>query len=211
MISADTSRAEGGLVKLIVFDMGHVFVDFEWEQVCLGFCQRAGCTLEALRAVFNEVSKLGYESGRIGTEAFLKELNTRLGTDIQRDEFTKIWMTSFRENEHMAELMGKLRQQSPLYLLSNTNEVQFEWLESNYQVTRHFDEVILSYRVGWSKPEKEIYEEVMRRSGIAAEHCLFIDDLECNIAAASALGMQTIRFLGVTDLRERLHAFGLTI
>src|SRR5262249_45827973 len=146
-------------VDLLVFDMGHVFVDFEWEAVCLGFCNRGGGTIEELRAHFLEVAKLGYESGRIDTLGFLAEIKRRLGSDLTKEEFSEIWTTSFRENEDMAELLQKLKTQRPLYLLSNTNEVHYEWLQSRYDVARHFEELILSYKVGYSKPEPAIYEE----------------------------------------------------
>lgn len=198
-------------MKLLVFDMGHVFVDFEWESVCLGFCQRAGCDLAALKVMMGEVAKLGYESGHIGTDDFLEEINTRLGTNLNREEFTLIWTTSFRENPDMAQLMQKLKTQLPLYLLSNTNEVHYEWLQHHYDVARHFNELILSYKMRYSKPELQIYHEVLRRSGLPAEECLFIDDLECNIKAASGLGMNTIHFCGVDDLKSKLEQHGLKV
>jgi epoxide hydrolase-like predicted phosphatase len=211
MMTADRLPTARDNVDLLVFDMGHVFIDFEWEAVCLGFCAQAGCSLDQLRAVFKEVAQLGYESGRIDTHSFLAELNQRLQSQITREQFTEIWTTSFRENEHMAELLQKLKLQRPLYLLSNTNEVHYEWLQSRYNVARHFQELILSYKVGCSKPEAQIYHEVLNRSGIAPDRCLFIDDLECNINAAAGLGMQTILFRGVDDLKTNLTGLGFTI
>lgn len=198
-------------MKLLVFDMGHVFIDFEWEQVCQGFCRSSGLTLDELRVVMTEVSKLGYERGTIDTAGFLAEMNRRLGIKLTREEFTKLWMESFRENAEMAQLLEKLRTQRPLYLLSNTNEVQYEWLQATYNVARHFDELILSYKVGCQKPDLEIYREVLRRSGLAAEDCLFVDDLEANIKAASSIGMHTIRFQGVSDLKNNLHQLGFSV
>jgi len=211
MISAEKLRTTGIAVELLVFDMGHVFIDFEWDAVCMGFCSRAGCSIEQLRAVFVEVSKLGYESGRINTADFLAQLNTRLSCDLNREEFTEIWTTSFRENEHMADLLNKLKTQRSLYLLSNTNEVHYEWLQSRYDVARHFEELILSYKVGSSKPELAIYQEVLKRSGMAAERCLFVDDLECNVNAAAQVGMQTILFRGVDDLKSKLTTYGFSV
>lgn len=211
MISAEKVRTIGIAVDLLVFDMGHVFIDFEWEAVCRGFCTRAGRSIEELRAVFVEVSKLGYESGRINTDDFLAELNTRLSCSLTREEFTEIWTTSFRENEHMAVLLNKLKSQRALYLLSNTNEVHYEWLQSRYDVARHFEELILSYKVGSSKPELAIYQEVLKRSGMAAERCLFVDDLEPNINAANQVGMQTILFRGVDDLKSKLTTYGFNV
>jgi epoxide hydrolase-like predicted phosphatase len=198
-------------MQILVFDMGHVFIDFEWQDVCNGFCAKSGKTLDDLRRVMGEVSKLGYESGKIDTAGFLSELNRHLGIELTREEFTKLWTHTFRENAEMAVLLQKLRAQRPLYLLSNTNEVHYEWLQSTFDVERHFDELILSYKVGCSKPEAEIYREVLRRGNRPAEDFLFVDDLECNIKAAAALGMHTIQFAGVDDLRKMLSGLGFTV
>ncbi len=198
-------------MKLLVFDMGHVFIDFEWETVCKGLCARSGYTSEQLRGVMLSVSKLGYESGLIDTVGFLTELNRQLGTELNREDFTKIWTESFRENAEMAQLLTQLKAQCPLYLLSNTNEVQYEWLQTTYNVARHFEELVLSYKVGCCKPDLAIYREVLKRSGIPAQDCLFVDDLEANIEAATTLGMNTIQFRGVPDLKLRLQHLGFNV
>jgi len=198
-------------MQILVFDMGHVFIDFEWEAVCKGFCARSGQSLDDMRKVMAAVSKLGYESGKIDTAGFLRELNRHLSVELSREEFTQLFTATFRENAEMAALLQTLRTQRPLYLLSNTNEVHYEWLQSTFDVERHFDELILSYKVGCSKPEVEIYHEVLRRGCRPPQDFLFIDDLECNIQAATAVGMHAIQFKGVADLKDRLRQLGFTV
>ncbi|MBX9689862.1 MAG: HAD family phosphatase [Candidatus Obscuribacterales bacterium] len=206
------SNAEGAnSLKLLVFDMGHVFVDFDWEEVCAGFCRVSSKSREELARALNHCSKLGYESGKIDTAGFLAELNQWLGIELSLDEFRKLWVASFHENEEMAELLGTLKEQRPLYLLSNTNEVHYDHLQEQFDVARHFDELILSYKVGSAKPEHPIYHEVLKRSGLSAEHCLFVDDLEANIKAAQEVGLQTIHFKGAADLKERLSELGFKV
>lgn len=199
---------EGSSLQFLVFDMGHVFVDFDWEEVCRGFCRVSKKSREELRQVFSHCAKLGYESGKIDTAGFLAELNNCLGTELSREEFTELWVASFHENKEMAALLATLKEQRPLYLLSNTNEVHYEHLQETYNVARHFQELILSYKVGCAKPEHSIYQEVLRRSGARAEQCLFVDDLEPNINAARELGLQTIHFQGVSALKTRLQELG---
>ncbi len=206
-----TNGQAGAAVKLLVFDMGHVFIDFDWEAVQAGFCRASGRSSGQLRRAFAEVARLGYESGRIDSEGFLFQLNKRLGTTLSLSEFRELWTVSFHENKDMVELFETLKQQRPLYLLSNTNEIHYEYLQSTFNVARHFQELILSYRVGCSKPDPSIYQEVFRRSGFAAEQCLFIDDLETNVKAAAETGMQAIRFTGVDDLKMRLTSLGFTV
>ncbi len=203
--------AGGESLQLLVFDMGHVFVDFDWEEVCAGFCQVSRKSREELRETFYHCAQLGYESGKIDTAGFLKELNKWLGTELSLAEFTKLWVASFHENEEMAALLSRLKEQRPLYLLSNTNEVHYEHLQEKYNVARHFQELILSYKVGSSKPEYSIYQEVLQRSGFSPQQCLFVDDLEPNIRAAQELGLQTIHFKGAGDLKSRLAELGFEV
>ncbi|MBS2011142.1 MAG: HAD family phosphatase [Cyanobacteria bacterium SZAS TMP-1] len=196
-------------VKLLVFDMGHVFVDFEWESVCQGFCDNAKIDREYFDPILRRISKLGYERGKVDTNGLIDALYDMIGIRYSQEEFNTLWNHTFRENEEMAELLQTLKDQRPLYLLSNTNESHWEFLEETYKVSRHFQELILSYKVGHVKPAPEIYEKVLALSGLDAEHCLFIDDLPQNIAAASELGMQTIHFQGPADLKDRLKQMGL--
>lgn len=198
-------------LQVLVFDMGHVFVDFNWEEVCAGFCRASQKTRDELRQVLAHCAQLGYESGKIDTAGFLAELNKGLGTALTIPEFKEIWNTSFHENEEMAELLSTLKEQVPLYLLSNTNEIHYDHLNDTFNVSRHFSELILSYKVGHSKPAHPIYQEVMRRSGLPADRHLFVDDLAPNIKAAQELGLNTIHFQGPADLKQRLANFGFRV
>ncbi len=182
--------------------MGHVFVDFEWESVCQGFCDSAKIDREYFDPILKRIAALGYERGKVDTAGLIDALYDMIGVRYSRKEFNLLWNHTFRENEEMAELLQKLKSQRPLYLLSNTNESHWQYLEEKYKVSRHFDELILSYKVGFVKPHHEIYQQVLTKSGLGASDCLFVDDLPQNIAAGSELGMHTIHFQGAQDLKR---------
>lgn len=198
-------------MKLVVFDMGHVFIKFDWKIVCAGFAARAQIPGEKLIPTMEYLGNLGYEKGKITTADFISALNTILGLQLNLAEFTQLWNATFEEDIEVTELMENLAKDRPLYLLSNTNENHYDFLEKRYNVSRHFKELILSYQVGYSKPEAEIYAEVFNRSGFEPSDCLFIDDLKPNIEAAHNLGMKTILYTGVRDLKQKLSALGINI
>ncbi len=52
-----------------------------------------------------------------------------------------------------------------------------------------FDAVVISSEVGMRKPEERIFVHALARLGLAPQECVFIDDIEANVAAAQALGM----------------------
>jgi putative hydrolase of the HAD superfamily len=205
------SQQERPPVKLLVFDMGHVFVDFDWGSVCQGFCDRAGMSREQFKEVLAFVGTLGYEDGRVMTSGFVKALNEKLSLALTTAEFDELWNFGFHENVEMAALLTELGTRYPLYLLSNTNESHYDFLSGTFKVDRHFKELILSHKVGFTKPDPRIYQEVLKRSGIAANEIVFVDDLERNVAAAAALGINTIRFVGIDDLKEKLSELGVTV
>ncbi len=52
-----------------------------------------------------------------------------------------------------------------------------------------FDTVVLSGEIGMRKPEKEIFLYAAQTLGLAPVECVFVDDMEANVAAAQACGM----------------------
>jgi epoxide hydrolase-like predicted phosphatase len=56
-----------------------------------------------------------------------------------------------------------------------------------------FDAWIISGEVGLRKPEEEIFLLAAAQLGLPPEQCVFIDDIQANVDAATALGMAGIR------------------
>jgi putative hydrolase of the HAD superfamily len=52
-----------------------------------------------------------------------------------------------------------------------------------------FDTVVISGECGMRKPEQGIFVHTAKSLGLAPEQCVFIDDIEANVAAAAACGM----------------------
>jgi putative hydrolase of the HAD superfamily len=52
-----------------------------------------------------------------------------------------------------------------------------------------FDIVVISGEVGMRKPEEAIFRHAARALGLEPRECVFIDDIEANVAAAVACGM----------------------
>jgi putative hydrolase of the HAD superfamily len=63
--------------------------------------------------------------------------------------------------------------------------------------------------VGVLKPARRIYEVALAMSQAEPEDSVFIDDRERNLEPARALGMRTIRFTDVAQLRQELAALGV--
>ena len=58
-----------------------------------------------------------------------------------------------------------------------------------------FSHVIESSKVGFRKPEKEIYELACKKMGLRCEEIAYLDDLGINLKPARLMGMRTIKVL----------------
>ena len=58
-----------------------------------------------------------------------------------------------------------------------------------------------------AKPEPEIYQHLFQAYDLKPEECFFIDDLERNIKAAKAVGMDGIIFTGDIDAVKQTIGF----
>ena len=107
----------------------------------------------------------------------------------------------------VAELVTELSDAGrELYAISNFNaEVWLATLEA-YPVLRRFKDVLISSTVGVCKPDPRIFGLALRRFGVTAEDCLFIDDVAANVAGARAAGIAAVQFTSAAALRQLLCA-----
>jgi putative hydrolase of the HAD superfamily len=140
------------------------------------------------------------EKGRMTEAEFLTllqdELEPELGHRPELHGFREIYFDALEPNERMVELMRDLRRRGYRMALLTNNVREWEPLwRSLLPVDEIFELVVDSAFVGIRKPEREIYELALERLGDPSPaECLFIDDVEANVAAARELGLAVVHF-----------------
>ena len=104
--------------------------------------------------------------------------------------------------------MPKLKEKGyKLYILSNFHREAFLEIERKCEFEKYFDGKVVSYDVKLLKPEKEIYEELLKKYNLNPEETLFIDDTLANTEGAEKLGISTIHLINKEKLKEELEKF----
>jgi putative hydrolase of the HAD superfamily len=139
------------------------------------------------------------ERGELSEVDFLERVNDGLepllGHRPELHRFREVYFEALHPNEPMIELMRQLKAEG-LRMAMLTNNVR-EWepvWRPMLPVDEIFETVVDSGFVGVRKPEARIYEMTLERLGLAAEACLFVDDLLPNIEGARALRLNAIHF-----------------
>jgi epoxide hydrolase-like predicted phosphatase len=69
-----------------------------------------------------------------------------------------------------------------------------------------FDVIVISGEVGMRKPEPRIFVHTLDLMGLAADECVFVDDIRHNIEAAVSLGMVGVLHRTYDETRVELEA-----
>lgn len=126
-----------------------------------------------------------FERGLISPETFLAQIRQYCHPGTTTEEIVEAWMSMLDElPQERLEFVDSLRAKGyPVYLLSNGNDLHFDFINRKYGLDSHFDGFFLSQKMHMAKPEPEIFEVVQKEIG-NPENVVFIDDIEANRQAA---------------------------
>lgn len=197
------------MIKTFIFDLGNVIVSFNHNKIveklrCL--CQQSSDEIFA-QAISSEFVR-DYNLGKISSAEFFDSVNRRLELEMEYADFPQIWNCTFAMEPIIPEqIIKKLSESYRLLVLSDTNELHFDFIKENFPILDYFDDFVLSHKEGAVKPSEAIFRRVIERAKCLPEECIFIDDVENNVEGARKFGLNAMQFVSVeqleTDLKER--------
>ncbi len=110
------------------------------------------------------------------------------------------------------DILNRLRAAGvPNYAITNFSAEKFVDACLHFPFLAGFDGVIVSGEHKVLKPDPEIFHLLFERYGLKAQDCVFIDDVEKNVAGARAVGMHALHFTGPDQLRHDLGVLGFPV
>ena len=203
-------------IKVIVFDLGKVLFDYDLNLISNAFIPYAQ-KKEDLKDInkfmmSNDEFFSKYEKGKISSEDFYNELSEIAGLNVDYEKFCNLWNNIFTPIQNMLNFIPKLNKKYRLAILSNTNELHYEFLETLYpDLFKNFNDFFLSYRMTLRKPEKEIYKQVIDYYELKAKELFFTDDLDINVIAAKKAGINAFVFKNLEKLKKDLSMHGVKV
>jgi len=200
------------MIRTVVSDLGRVVLWFDNGIFLHKLAERAGRPFEAVReTVHGDLGLLrGFDGGAVTPAGFHQRVTSAVGATIAADEFFAMYNDIFTPNVPVLDVLARIRAAGyKTLLLSNTDPERFGFVQARFPEVGLFDDFVLSYELKLLKPDPAIYRAAADRAGSRPDECVFIDDMEQNVAGAVAAGFAGILYMPETDLEAELRKLGL--
>ncbi len=197
-------------IKAAIFDLGKVVVNFDH----MTFCKRLSLyssfnEQEIYCKIFESGLEVDFDTGKIDAKQFCNRIRSELRLELSDKRISRLWVSIFSLNTGIDKIILKLKNKYRLLCLSNTNSLHFNYCLANFDILNEFEFFMLSYKLGYKKPEPQIYIKALEMAELRADECLYIDDVEEYAQASQKIGMKSIRFISVNQLEADLLLIGL--
>jgi HAD superfamily hydrolase (TIGR01509 family) len=196
-------------IEFVVLDMGGVVCAFAPERRLRTLSDLTGRSPGQVKAVlFGSGLEGRAEKGDLTHEQVYEAVTTELGVALEPEQVRQAWARAFLPD---AELLGVVRRvRRPTALFTNNGPIIEDCLSHELSsVTTAFDRLLVSWRLGCTKPQPEAFEKATAALGAKANSVLFVDDELDNVRAAARAGWIAHRFRGNARLRDLFEAHGL--
>ena len=188
-------------IRHIILDLGGVILNIDYTLTEQAFTALGIQNFPQLYSQAQQTSLFDdFETGKIGSTAFIKSIQDLAGIPITADDIENAWNAMLLDFPlRRLQILQQLQLHYDLVLLSNTNEIHEEAFNKILMQTAgipnigvFFDKVYLSHHIGLRKPDLAVYERILEETGFKPEHTLFIDDSLQHVEGAKKAGIQGI-------------------
>ncbi|MGD2244990.1 MAG: HAD family phosphatase [Candidatus Aminicenantes bacterium] len=200
------------MIRCVLSDLGRVIIHFDNTIFFEKIADYSPLSKEDIAEMASTHSspRRAFDRGDITAEEFYDQVTAQLDAKIDYDNFYAIYNDVFSLDPSILEILKRLKGKYRLVLLSNTDVMRFGFIKKKFPEIMIFDAYVLSYVVGEMKPHPRIYDEALKKAGVEARECVFIDDIAENIKAAQKLGIKGILMTPQTDLEAALQEMDLS-
>lgn len=185
------------MIRTFIFDLGNVIVSFDHSKIVSKFgavCKYSHDEIFS-KAISSELVR-EYSVGAITTTEFYEAIVRELDMSMSFEDFFQAWNCTFVSEPIIPErIIKNLSEKYKLLVLSDTNEMHFDYIKENFPILNYIDDFVLSHKVNFVKPSAEIFQAVVEIAGFKPEECFFVDDLKINVEGAKKFGLNAMQFI----------------
>ena len=202
------------MIQNIIFDMGNVLMFYDPKRYVDAHIENEADRAIVLRELFHSVEWIRLDRGNITQEEAAAAVCARLPEHLHHKIPVLLdhWHEDIQPIPGIEALLQELHEKGyNTYVLSNTSTA-YRQFRRRLPAISSFTGEFISADFGVLKPDLVIFHSFCEKFGLKPQTCMFIDDLPCNVEAATFVGMSGFLFRqDVPTLRKALREYGVDV
>ena len=203
-----TIYSAGLMVKLIIFDIGGVIIDYDEDYYIRYISRKLGLNEQTFAKTMNPLI-VRMEYGRITTEYAESVLSKKFHIPELDLEWLAAYKRLSRLNKPVAALIARLMKHHRLVLLSNISASRYIESKRLFLDGIKHGKMFASCYLHMRKPERRLYLYVLKATHTKPEDAIFIDNMKENVDGARKAGIASIRYENYTQIVKELRKRGI--
>jgi len=201
------------MIKAITFDLDGVYFP-NGKATFIKALQELGVSEAEAKRVFlkSDEMNLRYKLGTMSDEEYWTWASKEWGLSLSPQELIDLLINSYAVDPQVEKIVQTAHKRDYKTLICTNNfPARIKGLQAKFGFLDNFDVIILSYEVGAVKPSEEIFNELVKQSGLPAPSIVFADDDEQAVAGASKVGITTFLYDGFDGFIQHLKQLGVEL
>lgn len=201
------------MIKAITFDLDGVYFPNGKANFIKALIAK-GISEDEAKRVFLKSDEMNhrYKLGTMSDQEFWTWAASEWDVGLSPRELEKMLIASYDVDPQVVEVVKAARRHGYKTLICTNNfPARINGLQQRFGFLDNFDLAILSYEVGAVKPTPQIFEELVKQSGVPAESIVFADDNADAVAGANKVGITTFLYAGFDGFLEHLKHLGVDL
>jgi epoxide hydrolase-like predicted phosphatase len=195
------------LIKAVLWDIGGVLYRVDFKTVHAEASRR----LNLPESTIGDLYKEHRPDFLLGRKNMSEIIRARFGTQADiTGIFAQVMQEYTNFHPEVIQIVDTLRPLLVQVAFTNLSDNR-ESFDRKNKVFDHFDEVMLSYKIGLKKPDPAFFRYACEKLRIEPSEALLIDDRQENVAGAVAFGMKGILYQNPAQLQRDLRDLGFAV
>ena len=195
----------------IILDMGNVLLEWNKDKILKSVAKTQKDYMILKKAILQRVICERLDLGTLTREELVDKVLSLLGDCYQKKVEEVIWnWPAYIDiyTEDFPLLTGLKEKGHRIFVLSNTSPVFYELLKDQlYPLNGILDGFVLSCDIKVIKPDRKMFEEILRKYQLDPANCVFLDDIAYNTKMAETLGIKAYQVKQRSDVVDILKKF----
>ncbi len=204
----------GNSIKAICFDLDGVYFTPKGKN---SFHQALITEYGASKEVVDELMYRSPEMaklvrGQITATDFWNRVREITSIAAPDKELTERWVRDYEVDANVKSAVTKAKEKGyKTCVCTNNNAIRLPILVERFNLADDFDAIVSSHEIGQTKPNKEIFEALLKSVDVKPEELIYSDDNPDRLAGASALGINTFVFENFDQFKDKLKEFDINL